>query len=137
MHQIGDPLPSVDLQEGSPKTKVNVKDLFAGKKGVLFAVPGAFTPGCSNVSIKSSCETVLFIYSKSTNISVVILVIELLIFCVHVIICLIPWLSTIKIKLVICESSGFPCSVHRIQYSLVSYRDPRTKKSRKGLDKCA
>ena len=47
--QLGDTLPSVEVQEGNPKTKVNVKDLFAGKKGVLFAVPGAFTPGCSNV----------------------------------------------------------------------------------------
>jgi peroxiredoxin len=39
----------VELQEGTPKTVVNIKDVFAGKKGVLFAVPGAFTPGCSNV----------------------------------------------------------------------------------------
>ena len=39
----------MEVQEGDPKTKVNVKDLFAGKKGVLFAVPGAFTPGCSKV----------------------------------------------------------------------------------------
>ena len=39
----------MELQEGSPKTLVNIKDIFAGKRGVLFAVPGAFTPGCSNV----------------------------------------------------------------------------------------
>ena len=37
------------LQEGNPKTTVNVRELFAGKKGILFAVPGAFTPGCSKV----------------------------------------------------------------------------------------
>lgn len=47
--QVGDTLPSVLLQEGNPKTTVNVKELFAGKKGILFAVPGAFTPGCSKV----------------------------------------------------------------------------------------
>ena len=49
MPQVGDTLPSVEVQEGTPNTKVNIKDLFAGKKGVLFAVPGAFTPGCSKV----------------------------------------------------------------------------------------
>jgi len=39
----------VELHEGNPKTKVNIRELFAGKKGVLFAVPGAFTPSCSQV----------------------------------------------------------------------------------------
>ena len=47
--QVGDTLPSVLLHEGNPKTTVDVKELFAGKKGILFAVPGAFTPGCSKV----------------------------------------------------------------------------------------
>lgn len=48
--QEGDKLPSVELYEDSPANKVNVADLCAGKKVVLFAVPGAFTPGCSKVS---------------------------------------------------------------------------------------
>ncbi|CAJ1392093.1 unnamed protein product [Effrenium voratum] len=43
----GDSLPSVDLDEGKPGETVNVAELFKGKKGVLFAVPGAFTPTCS------------------------------------------------------------------------------------------
>lgn len=47
--QIGDRIPNVELRvmgaEG-PEA-VNTADLFAGKKVVLFAVPGAFTPGCS------------------------------------------------------------------------------------------
>ena len=53
MSQVGDPIPSVEVQEGTPNTKVNMKHLFTGKKGVLFAVPGAFTPGCSKV--RTSC----------------------------------------------------------------------------------
>lgn len=49
--QVGDSLPSVDVHEGTPSSTVNVKELFAGKKGVLFGVPGAFTPGCSKVRL--------------------------------------------------------------------------------------
>ncbi|XP_046336903.1 peroxiredoxin-5, mitochondrial-like isoform X2 [Haliotis rufescens] len=43
----GDKLPAVDLYEGDPGTKVNTKDLFGKGKSVIFAVPGAFTPTCS------------------------------------------------------------------------------------------
>lgn len=42
-------MPSVDLYEDSPANKVNIAELCAGKKVILFAVPGAFTPGCSKV----------------------------------------------------------------------------------------
>ena len=47
--KIGDKLPSIDLQhkiEDSVET-INSDDLFRGKKVVLFALPGAFTPTCS------------------------------------------------------------------------------------------
>lgn len=47
--QVGDKLPSVDLYEDTPANKVNLAKLSAGKKLVIFAVPGAFTPGCSKV----------------------------------------------------------------------------------------
>lgn len=47
----GDRLPDATLLEGQPdfgKAKeVSLLSIFAGKKGVLFGVPGAFTPGCS------------------------------------------------------------------------------------------
>lgn len=47
--KVGDTIPEVTLTrmgENGPEP-VNSKDLFAGKKVVLFSVPGAFTPTCS------------------------------------------------------------------------------------------
>lgn len=47
--QVGERLPEVRLKaatQGGIKD-VTTSDLFAGKKVVLFAVPGAFTPTCS------------------------------------------------------------------------------------------
>ncbi|CAM9679167.1 unnamed protein product [Lampetra fluviatilis] len=49
--KVGERLPSVELQEGQPGNTVNVAKLFSGKKGILFAVPGAFTPGCSKTHL--------------------------------------------------------------------------------------
>jgi peroxiredoxin len=49
----GQSLPSVSLtklEEGGMQTLSN-DDLFVGKKVVLFAVPGAFTPTCSNAHL--------------------------------------------------------------------------------------
>ena len=47
--QLGDKIPSVNLQHmGTDGVEtINSSDLFAGKKVVLFALPGAFTPTCS------------------------------------------------------------------------------------------
>ena len=49
--KTGDTLPNRELMEGTPGNKVNIKELFSGKKGVLFAVPGAYTPACSNIHL--------------------------------------------------------------------------------------
>ncbi|XP_075974546.1 peroxiredoxin 5 [Anticarsia gemmatalis] len=49
--KVGDNLPVADLFEDSPANKVNVCELTGGKKVILFAVPGAFTPGCSKTHL--------------------------------------------------------------------------------------
>ena len=41
----------MDLYENTPATKVNIAEMTAGKKVIIFGVPGAFTPGCSKVFI--------------------------------------------------------------------------------------
>ena len=47
--QTGEKLPSVDLQykDADGVQTISSDDLFGGKKVVLFALPGAFTPTCS------------------------------------------------------------------------------------------
>ena len=54
--KVGETLPSKELVEGSPANKVNVKELFTGKKGILFAVPGAYTPTCSKTHLPGFVE---------------------------------------------------------------------------------
>ncbi|EKF74591.1 AhpC/TSA family protein [Alcanivorax hongdengensis A-11-3] len=47
---VGDTLPAIALKTNGAKgpEDLNTGDFFKGRKVVLFAVPGAFTPGCSN-----------------------------------------------------------------------------------------
>src|SRR6266852_9643475 len=47
--KVGDKIPSVKLKQMTPDGMKDVQtdDFFKGKKVVLFAVPGAFTPTCS------------------------------------------------------------------------------------------
>eukprot|EP00438_Fugacium_kawagutii_P016138 Skav207694 [mRNA] locus=scaffold3057:122108:136054:- [translate_table: standard] len=53
---VGDALPSIAVDEGKPGEEVNVAELFKGKKGILFAVPGAFTPTCSEKHLPGYIE---------------------------------------------------------------------------------
>jgi peroxiredoxin len=48
--QVGDKMPSVTVKHmtASGLAELKTDELFKGKKVVLFAVPGAFTPACSN-----------------------------------------------------------------------------------------
>jgi|TARA_B110000240_G_scaffold170504_1_gene194176 peroxiredoxin len=53
--QIGDSIPDVTLKimgEKGPQD-ITTADIFSGKKVVLFAVPGAFTPTCSAAHLPS------------------------------------------------------------------------------------
>ena len=45
----GDRIPDVTIKTMGPEgpTDITTADIFGGKKVVLFALPGAFTPGCS------------------------------------------------------------------------------------------
>ena len=47
--KVGDRIPSLTLKKMGEKGPENIStdDIFKGKKVVMFAVPGAFTPGCS------------------------------------------------------------------------------------------
>lgn len=47
---VGDKIPDISLKTNGANGPENLStgELFAGKRVVLFAVPGAFTPGCSN-----------------------------------------------------------------------------------------
>ena len=47
--QTGDNIPACTLKTMGDKgpADISTDDIFSGKKVVLFAVPGAFTPGCS------------------------------------------------------------------------------------------
>ena len=46
---VGDRIPSVNLtyMAAEGPTNINTDDLFAGKRTVMFALPGAYTPTCS------------------------------------------------------------------------------------------
>ena len=56
--QVGDKIPNVKLwtiRDGEVET-VSTGELFAGKKAVLFAVPGAFTSTCSDYHLPGFIE---------------------------------------------------------------------------------
>ncbi|XP_012876390.1 PREDICTED: peroxiredoxin-5, mitochondrial [Dipodomys ordii] len=66
--KVGDPIPSVEVFEGQPGNKVNLAELFKGKKGVLFGVPGAFTPGCSKTHLPGYVDQVGALKDKGVQV---------------------------------------------------------------------
>ena len=67
--KVGDKLPNATFRvmtaEG-PKPKTT-DDVFKGKKVALFAVPGAFTPTCSNLHMPSFLDNAEAIKAKGVN----------------------------------------------------------------------
>jgi peroxiredoxin len=67
--KVGDKLPSATFRvmtaEG-PKPKTT-DDIFKGKKVALFAVPGAFTPTCSNLHMPSFLNNIDAIKGKGVD----------------------------------------------------------------------
>ena len=51
--KVGDKIPSCTLKTMGAEGPANITtdEIFSGKKVLLFAVPGAFTPGCSNTHV--------------------------------------------------------------------------------------
>ncbi|EGW02857.1 peroxiredoxin-5, mitochondrial [Cricetulus griseus] len=66
--KVGDAIPSVEVFEREPGKKVNLAELFKGKKGVLFGVPGAFTPGCSKTHLPGFVEQAEALKAKGVQV---------------------------------------------------------------------
>jgi len=67
--KVGDSIPSMKLMMGTaegPK-EVSTDDLFKGKKVVMFAVPGAFTPTCSAKHLPGFVQNVDAIKAKGVD----------------------------------------------------------------------
>ncbi len=68
--KVGDSLPAdlklKEMGEGGPKD-VTVGDIFKGRKVVLFAVPGAFTPTCSMKHLPGFLEQATAIKAKGVD----------------------------------------------------------------------
>ncbi|ORX99634.1 hypothetical protein K493DRAFT_279445 [Basidiobolus meristosporus CBS 931.73] len=55
---VGELLPNIPLQEGSPSKEISSRDLFKrNKRALLIGVPGAFTPGCSKTHVPSYLDS--------------------------------------------------------------------------------
>ena len=66
---VGDKLPSVTLKQLTPEgvKEVTTDEIFGGKKVVLFAVPGAFTPACSQRHLPGFVERSADIKAKGVD----------------------------------------------------------------------
>jgi peroxiredoxin len=64
--QEGDKIPSVTIK-ATDMSDLTTDELFSGKKVVLFAVPGAFTPTCSNQHLPGYIEQADAIRAKGVD----------------------------------------------------------------------
>ncbi|MFQ5546871.1 MAG: peroxiredoxin [Woeseia sp.] len=67
--QSGDKMPSGEfgVMTDSVPASISTVDLFAGKKVVLFSVPGAFTPTCSNQHLPGFVDRADAILAKGVD----------------------------------------------------------------------
>lgn len=72
--KVGDKIPSVTLMEGQADygkpEEVDLAELIAGKKVAIFAVPGAFTPGCSKSHLPSFIEAQAELKEKGIELTI-------------------------------------------------------------------
>ena len=66
---VGDKMPSVTLKQLTPEgvKEVTTDEIFGGKKVVFFAVPGAFTPACSQRHLPGFVERATDIKGKGID----------------------------------------------------------------------
>lgn len=67
--KVGDKLPSVTLRQITPDgpKEISTDEFFRGKKVALFAVPGAFTPACSQRHLPGYVEKAAEIRAKGVD----------------------------------------------------------------------
>ena len=67
--KVGDTIPSLKLTRATPDgpKEISTDDLVRGKKVVLFAVPGAFTPTCSAKHLPGYIQNADAILSKGVD----------------------------------------------------------------------
>ena len=67
--QVGDKVPSATLRYLSPEgpKEISTDELFRGKKVALFAVPGAFTPTCSQRHLPGYVEKAADLKAKGID----------------------------------------------------------------------
>ena len=66
---VGDKIPSVTLKQLTPEgvKEITTDEIFGGKKVVFFAVPGAFTPACSQRHLPGFVERAADIKAKGID----------------------------------------------------------------------
>ncbi len=72
--KVGDKIPNVVLKEGQADygkpADVNLAELIKGKKVAIFAVPGAFTPGCSKSHLPSFIDAQEELKAKGVELTI-------------------------------------------------------------------
>ncbi len=67
--KVGDTIPSMKLTVATPEgpKETSTDEIFKGKKVVLFAVPGAFTPTCSAKHLPGFVQNVDALHAKGVD----------------------------------------------------------------------